>query len=677
MHDCPQETWDPGGCAPYGKRAAELLRLIAPQVAQMGDDIVNSVYGDLFSEQESPRAVGALDSTVLRQLKSQQTAHLQLLVSPDTTREVLLGRADAMGQAHALVGVANSVLERGRALYRSLLVGVGARVGLDLEQRYGLSSVVDQRLHDDAQCQTEAIDRVLGSYWRLLSGVYPAGATPWADATAQELEPLGALPGIHAALLLRLDQNGVLTVERSAGPRAQEISEVMRNPSTSVVIDPASPRGQGLVALAWRSRQPQSTPSYASDPRLHFWTEQATRLGVQSTFALPVCDESGHVVACVYLYGAYPNQFEAPWMREFGRGLQRRWEQIWQRCQSRGSFAITQELADAYRKRLFAGGVQMYLQPVFDLRSGEVTTVEALARLCMPDGQVITPAQFLPLLGHAELDRLFRLGLAQVLDWLVEQAVEFTRLGVSINLAPSTLLNPDCAGWVGKALRERGLEPRRLQIELLETQELHSEAQRHSIEQLATLGVRLSMDDLGSGYSSLERLSQLPFDVIKIDQGLLATLRSHPLRVLSLVGALIQMVHELGREAVVEGLEDEDAVEAVVLLGATAGQGFGLCRPMPLQHAAAWLRDFRPVPARKSVCTGLGALAYHWRYMRALDTPQLHTDLENCPLTNYLRRVAPKDRRIEQWHAKLHEGQDVDTAARHIRDWLLRAIAEG
>ena len=660
--------------AAYGPAAAALLSAVREHFAGIGDDFVDAFYRGLALDEQPARILGSLDAQSLGALKLRQAAHLQFLVAPDTERETLLQRAEAIGRAHALVGVGGSMLMRSQALYRGLIAALGARVGIDAERRYRLSRIVEQRLQDDIQGQAEAAERVMADYWRSLSRPYANPGTPWADASGEELEVLGTLPGIRAALLLRLNQDGVLTVERSAGPHAREIAEVMLSPTTSVVIDPATPRGQGLVALAWRSRQAQSTPNYRGDARLRFWAEQAERLRVQSTFALPVLDETGHVAACVYLYGAWPSQFEAPWMREFGRGLQRRWEQIWQRCRAPSLYALPQELADAYRQCLFAGGLAMYLQPVIDLRSGEVHSVEALARLVMPEGSVIPPGQFLPQLGNTELDRLFRLGLAQVLDWLVAQPARFDRLGVSINLAPSTLLHPDCTAWVAEALRRRDLAPNRLHIELLETQELHSEAQRHSIEQLARLGVRLSMDDLGSGYSSLDRLSRLPFDVIKIDQGLLATIRTHPMRVISLVGSLIQMAHDLQRAAVVEGLEDTDAVEAVSLLGATLGQGFGLCRPMPMGQASAWLREFRPAPPAPRVATGLGALAYHWRYVRALHAPPSHTDLATCPLTDFLRAAAPRDEQVAGWHAQLHRGEDVDQASRRISDWLVRSI---
>ncbi|WP_018912879.1 EAL domain-containing protein [Thiomonas sp. FB-6] len=677
MRDNQQALGPEAAEQPYGLRAAALLENAAEHFAQAGTEFVEAFYQGLAREPQSARILEALSAEQLRSLKARQAAHLQFLVHPGTTRDQLRQRAEAVGRVHALVGVGGSMLVRSQAQYGGLLARLGSRTGLSAEDRHALSRIVEQRLHDDIEGQTDATERVLGAYWRLLARPYVRAGAAWADASAEELEVLGALPGVRAALLLRLDQQGVLTVERSAGPQAREITEVMRDPGTSVLIDSQTPRGQGLVALAWRSGLAQSTPNYAADPRLGFWNGQATRLRVQSTFALPVCDEAGNVAACLYLYGAYPNQFEADWMREFGQGLQRRWEQTWRSSRSPSGFALPEERAEAYRACMFTGGLRMHLQPVFDLRSGEVDAVEALARLHMPDGSVVPPGQFLPLLGHAELDRLFQLGLGQALDWLVElsgQAARFARLGISINLPPSTLLNPDCTRWVDEALRSRGVEPERLHIELLETQELHSDSQRVGIEQLAGLGVRLSMDDLGSGYSSLERLSRLPFDVIKIDQGLLATLRTYPLRVISLVGSLIQVAHDLRRAAVVEGLEDADAVEAVSLLGATMGQGFGLCRPLPPEQASRWLREFRPQPTQASVSSHLGALAYHWRYVRALHVPPSHTDLATCPLTAFLRCAAPRDEAVARWHEQLHRGEEVDQASQHISDWLEASI---
>ncbi len=661
----------------YGPAAEALLRPLEARFAQLNPEFVDAFYQQLQLDAASAGILGGLDGATLQHLRQRQAEHLHHLVAADTTREALRRRAEAVGSAHALVGAGSSRIVRAQAVYRGLLRAVVDSSPLEPAQRYAVVRLLEQRLQDDVLAQTEAVEAVMEAYWRVLAQPFAAQATPWPDVAQRELQALGALPGVLAALLLRLGEDGTLTVEHSAGPSASEVTGVLQDPATRLSIDAASPRGRGLAALAWRTGQVQSTPDYENDPRLQFWRAQARRLRVRSTFALPISDEAGGSVACLYLYGAYPRQFECDWMREFGRGLQQRWQQNWQRSGAAGAYAMPQRQAHIYREQLFGGGLRLFAQPIVDLQRGTVHSLEALARLRMPDGTLVGPAQFLPLLGHAELDRLFRIGLERLLEWIAAQGPEMDQLGVSINLAPSTLLNPDCAAWVEDGLRRFGVAPQRLDIELLESQEIHSPLQRHQIERLGRLGVRLSMDDLGSGYSSLERLARLPFDVIKIDQGLLASLRTQPLRVLSLVGSLIQMAHDLQREAVVEGLEDDDAIEAVRWLGASLGQGFGICRPMPLPELAGWVRDFRGLAQPAGIRSHLGALAYHWRFMRRLNAPALHGDLGSCPLTAFLRDAAPGDTELARCHARLHAGEDARSAGRQLSDWLVRAITDG
>ncbi len=663
--------------APAGDEAdePELLQLLASEVAALGDASLDAFYRDATAQPDGHFA--ALGTVALRALKERQAAHLKLLLSPLPRDRQLLRHADAIGRTLALIGASGPLLVRMQALHRRVLFAVLERSVLDAAQRYALLQRVEQRLDADLQRQTEAFERVTASYFRALSRPFVDPGTPWIEMAAAELRVLGALPGIRAALLLRMNQDGVLTVESSAGPGARAIAEVMQGRATSVVIDPATPRGQGLVALAWRTMQPQSTPNYADDPRLSYWAETATRLAVQSTYALPVLDHERHVVACVYLYGAYPNQFESGWIQEFGRGLQRRWEQNWQHCGASHVYALPQDLAAAYRQQIFSGGLEMHVQPVIHLPSGTLHSMEALARLRMPDGTLVPPGRFLPLLGNVELDQLFRAGLAQALGWLRAQSA-LPHLSVSINMAPSTLLDADCPRWVRDALDRHGVAAHRLRIELLESQGLDSAVERDNIAQLTRLGTKLSMDDLGSGYSSLERLSRLPFDVIKIDQGLLGAVRSNPAQVIGLIGSLIQMARDFNREVIVEGLEDDALIEAVAALGATLGQGYGLCRPMSLPQATAWLHGYRPRPATGDIRTAIGALAYHWRHIRIMRIPKPRTELASSPLTAFLRNWAPHDAAAAEWHARVlaGEGDDVGEAGQKLSDWLVRAIAQ-
>ncbi len=130
-------------------------------------------------------------------------------------------------------------------------------------------------------------------------------------------------------------------------------------------------------------------------------------------------------------------------------------------------------------------------------------------------------------------------------------------------------------------------------LELLEFQEVDPDKQAKVIHQLSQLGVKLAIDDLGSGYSSLRRLASLPFDTIKIDQGLLTKIRETPQSILRLMHVIIQMGQDFECEVVVEGLEDLGMIEVAMSLGVLYGQGYGLARPMRANQILAWCRDFR------------------------------------------------------------------------------------
>jgi EAL domain-containing protein (putative c-di-GMP-specific phosphodiesterase class I) len=314
---------------------------------------------------------------------------------------------------------------------------------------------------------------------------------------------------------------------------------------------------------------------------------------------------------------------------------------------------VAEEQARELRSLLFAGGLAMYVQPVVDLRDGALAKVEALARMIRPDGRVIGPGAFLPLLGEADLSLLFRNGLQLALRRLARWDADGLRVDVAINLPPRTMLDAQCPQWIADALREHGIAPQRLTLELLEHQSLDAAAQDAAVARLAPLGVQLSMDDLGSGYSSLQRLAALPFTSIKADQGLLVRLREQPLQTLTMLRTIIQMGADLERGVVVEGLEDDDMVEAARWLGAPYGQGYALARPMPAAALADWWRERRGalLPDDSAPRSALGALAWKWARRDAAGAT-----LHDCPLHGFLLREAPHDTALHDCHARLHAG---------------------
>jgi EAL domain-containing protein (putative c-di-GMP-specific phosphodiesterase class I) len=315
------------------------------------------------------------------------------------------------------------------------------------------------------------------------------------------------------------------------------------------------------------------------------------------------------------------------------------------------------------------------MQPVVSLLDASVRRVEALARLRAADGSLVMPGVFLPLLGDAELDRLLRMVLEQSLAWLRRWDSEGLELEVAVNLAPTTLVHPQCAEWVEQALRASSVAPTRLTLELLETQELDRAAQSRAIAALAALGVKLAIDDLGSGYSSLKRLTELPFDTIKVDQSLTLNLRRSPMLSFNLVGTLIRMGAELGRHVIVEGAQDADTVDAVRELGATLAQGFALARPMPAAELHAWWAQGGPHLGRERIHGPLGALALHWAL--AQDSAQALGAVGDCPVTPWLHSAGLRGHEVETWHASLHLAPAAWSPEQPFVRWLLQQLQGG
>jgi len=374
----------------------------------------------------------------------------------------------------------------------------------------------------------------------------------------------------------------------------------------------------GPTASAWQFERISTLASYALAPAAAPWRDAALDVGIRSAAAVPLRDRNDRVVAVLSLYGAYPAMFERSASRSFLDNLAQLLSRAWQRLQSA---ARAQPVPIVERQRwraaLFDHGLHMHVQPLVDLQTGKPYAVEALARLRHPDGHWVSPGVFLPWFGRAELTRLFRAGLDQSLDALSRWDAQGVRLNLGLNLPLEVMLQPECSQWVREALAAHHIAPERLYLEILEGSEFDDPARRDAaVRALAALGARLVMDDLGSGYSSLLRLRTLPFHTVKIDQGLVREAQQDPAQVIGFVGALVQLAQSLGLWVVVEGLETPDLVEAAAILGADAGQGYALGRPMPAAQLDEWVQQFRYAVDPQSPRTPLGRLASDWLQRR-------------------------------------------------------------
>jgi predicted signal transduction protein with EAL and GGDEF domain len=217
-------------------------------------------------------------------------------------------------------------------------------------------------------------------------------------------------------------------------------------------------------------------------------------------------------------------------------------------------------------------------QPIVDLGTRSLLGVEALVRWRHPDLGVLLPARFIPV--AEECGQIVKLG-----RWVLGRACRELRawrntlasgadLRVAVNISGRHLQHGDLVQDVAQALKESGLEPGNLVIELTESVIMHNtEANLGRLRQLKALGVRLAIDDFGTGYSSLSYLHRFPIDILKIDQSFVNRL-TNTYDGPELARAVITLGETLGLDTVAEGIELEPQVAALLALGCVAGQGF-------------------------------------------------------------------------------------------------------
>jgi diguanylate cyclase (GGDEF)-like protein/PAS domain S-box-containing protein len=228
------------------------------------------------------------------------------------------------------------------------------------------------------------------------------------------------------------------------------------------------------------------------------------------------------------------------------------------------------------RAALDEGAITVVYQPIFRLDTGTVVGVEALARWTHPVLGPISPDRFIAIAEEADL--ICRLG-AQVLDQACRDiAAEPDDLGLSVNISTKQLREPGLVQVVESTTRLRGIDPKRLTLEVVESALSDDEVARTTLAELRALGCRISVDDFGTGWSSLSRLKELPIDEVKVDRCFVAGL-PHDTADTALVEAVAHVAQALHLDVVAEGVETQEQLAAVTSIGCQHGQGFLLGVP--------------------------------------------------------------------------------------------------
>jgi EAL domain-containing protein (putative c-di-GMP-specific phosphodiesterase class I) len=239
------------------------------------------------------------------------------------------------------------------------------------------------------------------------------------------------------------------------------------------------------------------------------------------------------------------------------------------------------------------GQVWVAYQPQLDLRNHRIRGAEALARWTHPEKGPISPVEFIA--AAEQNDRIEKLTMF-VLDKAVEAASRINKehgpFDMAVNLSARMLGDKSLPSRVRKVLDRHGLDPARLTLELTETAALANGADTSPLFGLKDLGVRISIDDYGTGLSTLDYLKKVPASEIKIDQSFVKAMREHRSD-LVMVQSTIALAHSLGRTVVAEGVENREILDMLVAMKCEVAQGFVIGRPCSLNDLAKRLTGER------------------------------------------------------------------------------------
>jgi diguanylate cyclase (GGDEF)-like protein len=242
------------------------------------------------------------------------------------------------------------------------------------------------------------------------------------------------------------------------------------------------------------------------------------------------------------------------------------------------------QLADELRSAITTGQLVLHYQPQLEFAERRIATVEALVRWQHPDHGLIGPLTFLPLAEQAGL-------MSRLTFWVLDQALiqcSTWRLSqrcvrVSVNVSAGDLTDPTFPDTVAQLLARHNVPADALVIEITETSIIKQFARaKHTVTRLRDVGVQVSIDDFGAGFTSLAYLNDLVVGELKLDRRFILPLRGgRRSRDSDLVRATIDLGHALGLRIVAEGIEDRATLELLDELGCDVGQGFGIGRPVP------------------------------------------------------------------------------------------------
>lgn len=258
------------------------------------------------------------------------------------------------------------------------------------------------------------------------------------------------------------------------------------------------------------------------------------------------------------------------------------------------------DMENKLRKALDNGELHLYYQPQIDMRSGNIIGVEALIRWIDAQNNILLPGAFIPLAEETGL-------IVPIGQWVLHTACRqnkawqnegFPPIYVSVNISAAQFKQPSFPGVVDEVLRESGLDPGYLELELTESILMDTtESSIETLKQLKSMGVRISIDDFGTGYSSLSYLKRFPIDTLKIDRSFVRDVTTDQ-DDKAIINAIIALAKSLKLNVIAEGVETLEQLECMRKQGSDGLQGYLFSPPIPKDSLAQILKDEKNLKTR-------------------------------------------------------------------------------
>jgi len=244
------------------------------------------------------------------------------------------------------------------------------------------------------------------------------------------------------------------------------------------------------------------------------------------------------------------------------------------------------------RHAITSNQLVLHYQPKIDLRDHRVGGVEALVRWQHPQQGLLFPDRFIPLVEQTDLiDELSLWVIGQALEDLLAISTIDEDFHMAVNVSVRNLGRIGFAAQVLDALRDAQVDPQRLTVEVTETALMADPTRTtDSLTQMSDAGVRISIDDFGSGQTSLGMLANLPIAELKIDRSFIQEVQSVPEHA-AIVRSMVELGHQLGLGVVAEGVETQMELAVVASTGCDVVQGYHFARPMPIAELKPWLES--------------------------------------------------------------------------------------